>query len=176
MSFSKIIKWLVGLVVFLVIWSTSCSSNWSATSPEIQPAEFEYMQIKDGVVQASDPESSKMAMNCYGFEGQCRFDALNLRLSLAFEGLKISKPFYNLGFWGSNSGWQIRKYYFGFRILTVSTLDGKQLGVFKQTLWNTSAYSDFSQILSFDLGKHQVRISARDGFLAARELGYMVQY
>ncbi len=124
----------------------------------------------------TEPESYKMTQKCYGFEGRCEFENLNLKLSLQFHGLKIQKPFYSLGFFGSPAGWRLQTYFFGTRILTVSTRDGKSLGMFKQILWNENAYSDFSQILFFDLGKRQVLISARGAFLAIRELAFVVQY
>lgn len=115
-------------------------------------------------------------MKCVGFVGSCEIPEAGLKLVMSFEGFELKKPvakFLNISGMGDNKGWGFQTHYFGHRVLTITNLEGKEVAKFHQRLWNTGAYADFSQLLSFDLPAKKLFISATTwGFNGWQDIAY----
>lgn len=161
-------------IVWIAFWGKT--THWSPVLGEDKAESIVYMSGGNGVPYQAPADSYALASKCFGFTGVCDFEKLNLKLSLVFKGVQIKKPFFNLSLVGGNDGFQMRTYYFGKRLLTITDSKGVIIKEFSQIIWNTSAYSDFSQILFFKPKDKKLYISGRDGFQAVNELAYLVDY
>jgi len=126
-----------------------------------------------------------MTSECYGFSGECQFEELGLLLRLKFEGWSGHFPTYQIfNMWGGSTGWTFSKRYFGERILTIEkqvtstsgNIERVLLARFRQKIWNSSAYDDFSQILAFDLEKKKIFIAQRRAFMAVSQPAFEVRF
>ena len=172
----KILRSLVLFFGILFIWFFHLTSSWKPKDPSLAWTSFDYLKSKNGSYSTA-PESAALALKCVGFEGECNFPELGLRLKLRFSGFRWAKPTYTLfNLMGGSTGFSTPTNYYGERVLEISKLDGAQIAEFRQFLWNTPAYSDFSQILYFDLAGHRLLVSALDGFFGVQDLGYPVPF
>ncbi|UYL07401.1 hypothetical protein B9G69_010125 [Bdellovibrio sp. SKB1291214] len=125
-------------------------------------------------------EESLLAFKCFGFTNKCELEKIGLTLVMSFDGARIKKPnpnFLNISGWGDRDGWSMIMHYFGHRELAVIDRQGKEIAKFRQLLWNTSGYSDFSQTIAFDLAAKKLYVSNSNiGFHSALEKAYVVPF
>lgn len=125
-------------------------------------------------------EEAMLAFKCVGFVNKCELEKVGLTLVMSFDGARIKKPnpnFLNISGWGDHEGWSMRMHYFGHRELTIMDRQGKEIAKFKQLLWNTPAYSDFSHVIAFDLAARKLFVSSSNiGFHSLLEKGYVIPF
>lgn len=152
------------LLAFILMSFQAKASNWVALDEKLKPQEFDHNITT---------ESNKIAQKCFGFEGACTIDSLKLKLELTFEGIRLPLPHFNII---ENAGWGKRVYYIGIRHLRISDDRDKVLGEFKQRMWMESEYSDFTQLIFFDLPNKRIMMSAREYLQGIRDIGYPIKF
>ncbi len=166
----KIFGFVVGLVLVAVVWFYRVNSPFQSDSTTIET--FKYFE--------RTTDELRLVSRCTGFVGVCEFSEFGLRLELSFEGFTLRKPspqFLNMSGFGDRRGWRLATNYYGWRELRLLNSTGVVLGKFRQFLWNTTAYSDFGQILAVDVASRKLFVSQRQfGFMAVNEPGWVVRY
>ena len=175
----RLIVIVLSAFLFIFIWFKEYVANWNSADASAPSQKFQFRwDVEGGEQFQSVVQSSKLLENCFGFEGECRLEQLGVILKLNFSGLKIRKPTYILfSLMGGMRGWRLIETFYGLRKLSITKIDGTSLGEFTQTIWNTSGYSDFSQILFINLAKREIMVSStKYGFNSVHEDGYVVRY
>ncbi len=97
------------------------------------------------------PSSLKRLALCGGFEGECVFTDLNVRVRSSFSGLSWNKPYLILfSLLGGTTGLQFYETRFGLRRIQVDRMSGEKLGEFSQFYWNSAEYSDLAGLIVLD--------------------------
>lgn len=163
----------VMLAVWFVFWSEK--SNWKTQT--LKPESFIYTASKEkNVKNTISKEKQQLTDRCQGFVGQCEFEKLGIKVTLNYKGARIQKPFLDLAMLYGDEEFRMETYFFGKRILQVSSLNGELIQEFYQIVWNTHVPADFSHLIFIDSAQKNLFVSLKeDGFKTSNEMGYKVQ-
>lgn len=167
------------LFALVFVWFISFTSDWHSQNSSLVPQKLQlgWKEVGDEKFEFR-VRSKKLLSNCFGFEGECQLKEEGLQIKLSFTGLKLKKPTYAFfDFMGVKRGWRFEETFYGIRKLHIKKLEGTPLGEFHQTIWNSSGYSDFSQILYIDATQRQIVVSNGPyGIPSGDEEGFVVLY
>lgn len=160
-------------LALLILWFFGVNGAFHPTTAAMSLESFQ---------QSSQPLTSavqkSLLTECHGFTNECELEELGLKLRLSFEGWSWAKPRYAfMNSFGGSTGWQQVRAYYGTRKLLVSTNDDRVLAEFKQMIWNSSEYSDFSQIITLDEAHRTLYVSSSPlGFSMMTQEAYPIRY
>lgn len=154
------------LVLALFAWFFSINGSFHSSDLKIESVNYGALSVKE----------RRLISECFGFTGFCEIPSLGIKIISEFKGVSISKPtprFLNLSGFGDHRGISWQDTYFGYRHIKVITVGGKEIGKLSQLLWNTSAYSDLSQVLAIDLANKKMFVAAGNyGFVGTTDIGW----
>lgn len=161
------------LIIWFIFWSEK--SNWK--NPSLKPENFSYNLKNDkGTNDATTKDIQQLIDRCQGFVGQCEFEKLGIKITLNYQGIRVQKPFLDLAMLYGDEKFRMDTYFFGKRILQVSSLDGQLIQEFYQIIWNSHRAVDFSKLVFIDYNRKILFISLKeDGFKSVNEMGYKIQ-
>lgn len=161
------------LFIWFIFWSEK--SNWK--NPSLKPENFLYSVKNEKVTKNPAPKDIQQLIDrCQGFVGQCEFEKLGIKITLDYKGVRIQKPFLDLAMLYGDEQFRMDTYFFGKRILQVSSLDGHLIQEFYQIIWNSHNAADFSKLVFIDYNEKALFVPLKeDGFKLANEMGYKIQ-